>query len=127
MEDKKTKNILTDARWATLKKRFLKSEYKARFKLADSDIEYINDRGINTIKNHANDFVIKRLVAENPKNDGRQTPMKGHPVFVAQHATGTCCRQCLKKWHRIATGKKLTDDQVAYIVDVIMRWLTDNM
>ncbi len=31
----------------------------------------------------------------------RQTPFRGHPVFIAQHATATCCRECLAKWHRI--------------------------
>ncbi len=30
--------------------------------------------------------------AAEPRNDGKQTPFRGHPVFTAQHATATCCR-----------------------------------
>ena len=56
-------------------------------------------------------------------NDGKQTPMKGHPVFIAQHATGTCCRGCLEKWHKISKGVALTDNQVNYVVALIMEWI----
>jgi len=47
------------------------------------------------IEQHARDFVNECLAPELPKNDGKQTPMKNHPVFIAQHATATCCRKCL--------------------------------
>ncbi len=36
--------------------------------------------------------------------------MKGHPVFVAQHATATCCRECIRKWHKNTTGKRVKPD-----------------
>ena len=75
------------------------------------------------IRAHARDIVAKRLSAENPENDGKQTPMKGHPVFLAQHATACCCRTCLEKWHSIPAGKVLTQEEQAYIVDVLMDWI----
>jgi len=53
----------------------------------------------------------------------KQTPMRGHPVFIAQHATATCCRGCLAKWHRIAQGQPLTPEQIDYIITVLARWL----
>ena len=56
-------------------------------------------------------------------HDGKQTPMKGHPVFIAQHATATCCRSCLAKWHHIADDHDLTTEEVHYIVQVIMTWI----
>ena len=56
-------------------------------------------------------------------NDGKQTPTKGHPVFVAQHATATCCRECIRKWHKIQPGKELSRIQQDYLVDVIMTWI----
>jgi len=41
----------------------------------------------------------------------------------AQHATATCCRSCLQKWHGIAKGKELTEEQIDYIAGVIRHWL----
>jgi len=85
-----------------------KSEFRSRFHLSEKDKAYISD---------------KRLAAENPENDGKQTPMKGHPVFIAQHATACCCRSCLEKWHHVPAGKILTKDEQSYIADVIMAWI----
>ena len=56
--------------------------------MSESDRKYIEDKGIELIKSHAADFVAKRLSPENPENDGKQTPMKGHPIFKAQHEIG---------------------------------------
>ena len=58
-----------------------------------------------------------------PRNDGRQTPYRNHPVFVAQHATATCCRSCLETWHDIPKGRRLDRDERAYVVEVIGRWI----
>ena len=91
--------------------------------ISGKDIEIIKQKGNDTIRSHAKDFVEKRLSAENPDNDGKQTPMKGHPVFIAQHATACCCRSCLEKWHNIPAGKNLTDSEQEYIIDVIMEWI----
>ncbi len=100
-----------------------KSKFRSKFKLSVVDKDYIADKGMDTIKSHAIDFIAKRLAPANPQNDGKQTPMKGHPVFIAQHATATCCRGCLEKWHKIAQGKQLSDRQQEYIVKVIMTWI----
>jgi predicted Fe-S protein YdhL (DUF1289 family) len=56
-------------------------------------------------------------------NDGKQTPFRGHPVFVAQHATATCCRGCLAKWHGIPRGRPLEEGEKAHILAVLERWL----
>ena len=80
----------------------------------------------DVLENHAFDFVNKRLADAYPKNDGKQTPMRGHPVFIAQHATATCCRSCLSKWHYIPIGQALTNEQRIYMVEVILRWITLN-
>ena len=80
---------------------------------------------METVLDHARDFVRSRLADAEPKNDGRQTPWGNHPVFVAQHATATCCRGCLEKWHGIPKGKPLSDAEQTYIVSVIERWLQD--
>lgn len=112
--DEKIKNILD---------RLSKSKFRSSFHLKDKDILYIEDKGIDKIRNHAYDFVTKRLADTSNVTDGKQTPMKGHPVFIAQHATGTCCRRCLEKWHYINKNKNMTDDDIKYVVDIIMSWI----
>ena len=100
-----------------------RSDFRSRFHLNVMDKNYIREKGMGTIRSHAMDFVSKRLSAENPEHDGKQTPMKGHPVFIAQHATACCCRSCLEKWHHIPAGKVLTADEQQYIVDILMEWI----
>ncbi len=99
------------------------SKFRARFTLHDKELRYLHETGPALIERHAREFVTSRLAPSSPKNDGKQTPMKNHPVFIAQHATATCCRKCLEKWHRIKTGEELTDDQIDYVVTVIMYWI----
>ena len=82
---------------------------------------------MDTVRKHAQDFIAKRLSPAAPANDGRQTPMRGHPVFVAQHATATCCRGCLAKWHGIAEGEALSESEQEYLADVIMEWIRRQM
>lgn len=103
--------------------RLQKSAFRCRFKLKDKELAYIREKGLPVIRNHACDFISKRLAPAQPLNDGKQTPMRGHPVFIAQHATATCCRGCLAKWHGIPTGRELTEKEQAYIVDCIMTWI----
>jgi hypothetical protein len=103
--------------------RLAKSKFRSSFKLGKTERAYLQDKGLRVIEKHARDFVKERLAPALPKNDGKQTPIKNHPVFIAQHATATCCRKCLAKWHRIDKGKQLTPQQVDYIVLVIMYWL----
>ena len=106
--------------------RLSRSRFRSRFALSDKDREYISEKGIETIRSHAKDLIGKRLAPAIPENDGKQTPMKGHPVFIAQHATGTCCRGCLYKWHGIPEGQELTDKEQEYVVGVIMEWISRN-
>lgn len=101
-----------------------KSTFRAGFKLNAHDRHYLQQKGISEVLNHAEDFVAKRLAPAVIANDGKQTPMRGHPVFVAQHATATCCRGCLQKWHQLPLGQDLTLEEQAYVVVVIERWLT---
>lgn len=103
------------------------SKFRNSFKLKQKDLNYINQKGLDTIKSHAYDFINKRLALKEIPNDGKQTPMRGHPVFIAQHATATCCRGCLSKWHNIEKGRKLTNEEVDYIVNIIMMWVTKNI
>lgn len=107
--------------------RLSRSAFRSRFRLRTTELDYIRAKGLATIRQHAGDFVCQRLAPAFPPNDGRQTPMRGHPVFVAQHATGCCCRGCLAKWHGIPAGRPLTEAEQAYVVEVLMAWIGRQM
>lgn len=107
--------------------RLSKSNFRSRFCLRAKEKQYVRDKGMETIRRHAADFVCNRLAPAVIPNDGKQTPMRGHPAFIAQHATGTCCRKCLSKWHYIPPGTQLTQAQQDYVVDVIMAWIERQM
>ena len=111
----------------SLFQRLGQSEFRSSFSLKSNDRNYVQEKGMDTVKMHAQDFIAKRLSPAAPANDGRQTPMRGHPVFVAQHATATCCRGCLAKWHGIAEGAALSESEQEYLVDVIMEWIRRQM
>ncbi len=98
------------------------SKFRSSFHLKDSDIDYIDAKGFDIIEKHAYDFLNSRLRVK-LSNDGKQTPYKGHPVFIAEHATATCCRGCVAKWYKFSETQDLTDDQIDYLVRVIMTWI----
>jgi len=99
------------------------STFRSSFQLRDKDLAYLQQKGLSTVLDHAEDFIGKRLAPAVIGNDGKQTPMRGHPVFVAQHATACCCRGCLQKWHQIPQGRELTLAEQAYMVVVLEKWL----
>ena len=99
------------------------SKFRSSFHLKQKDIDYINEKGLEVIRQHAQDFIAKREAPAVIPNDGKQTPTKGHPVFIAQHATATCCRECIRKWHKMQPGRELSQIQQDYLVDVIMIWI----
>ncbi len=100
-----------------------RSRFRSRFHLSPRDRDYVRIKGLDAISRHAADFVARRLAPADPPNDGRQTPMRGHPVFVAQHATACCCRGCLARWHHIPPGHSLTAAEQRYVVRVLMAWI----
>ena len=107
--------------------RLAKSDFRSRFHLSKKDREYVMEKGLPTIQKRAEDFVAKRIAPALIPNDGKQTPMRGHPVFLAQHATGCCCRGCFFKWHHIPAGRALTKEEQEYAVAVLMAWIEKQM
>lgn len=124
--------ILTDARHIPAVRHLdelfaalARSRFRRSFALGPKEREYLAAKGATTVLGHARDFIAQRLAPAAPRNDGKQTPFRGHPVFVAQHATATCCRGCLAKWHGIERGRPLTAEEQAHVVAAIARWLED--
>jgi len=101
------------------------SKFRSRFRLGVKERTYLHEKTLAVVLQHGRRFIVERLADAQPKNDGRQTPMRGHPVFVAQHATATCCRGCLAKWHRIPQGQPLSAEEVEYVVAVLAQWLEE--
>jgi hypothetical protein len=100
-----------------------RSPFRSRIHLEEKELGYLRTKGMDEVLKHAAEFIEKRLAPASPVNDGKQTPWRNHPVFVAQHATATCCRGCLQKWHQIPKGRELTTQEQQYIVNVIGTWL----
>lgn len=112
-----------DEWYQQLFERLSHSKFRSSFHLKQKDFDYIQEKGLDKIREHACDFIAKREAPAVILNDGKQTPMRGHPVFIAQHATATCCRECIRKWHKIQPGHELSKVQQEYLVDIIMTWI----
>lgn len=122
------KFIKSDKEIEELLKSLNNTKFRGSFHLNNKMFTYVQDKGFDKIESDAYDLITKRLAPDVIANDGKQTPMKQvHPVFIAQHATGTCCRGCLERIHHIEKGRELTKDEIDYIVKVIMMWVKKEM
>ena len=106
-------------------KRLRTSPFRHRFRLLEKEKNYLANRGLEEIMEDGREFVEKRIGPAHPKNDGKQTPMRNHPVFIAQHATASCCRKCLEKWHKIPQGNALSEEEKGYVLKLIRAWIED--
>jgi hypothetical protein len=107
--------------------RLAASAFRRKFRLRGRELAYLQTWGVPHVMKQAADLIGKRLAPAQPLNDGRQTPWGNHPVFVAQHATATCCRGCLEKTHEIAKGHELTAAEREHVLAVIERWLRSQL
>lgn len=103
-----------------------KSKFRSGFHLTEKERRYLEEKGTAVIRGHARDFVKQKLAPAEPLNDGKQTPMHGHPVFKAMHATACCCRGCLNKWYGVPAHKELTEAQQQKIINLLMAWIERN-
>lgn len=101
-----------------------KTEFRGSFHLNQQMKNYVKEKGISKIEADAYFLIKQRLAPTNPKNDGKQTPMRQvHPVFIAEHACGCCCRGCLERIHHIPKGRELSFQEIDYIIKVLMTWI----
>ncbi|MBQ4491266.1 MAG: DUF4186 domain-containing protein [Pyramidobacter sp.] len=103
-----------------------RSTFRSSFHLTQKEWAYLEEKGTDVIRRHAADFVRKKLAPAEPVNDGRQTPMRGHPVFKSMHATACCCRGCLNKWYKVSLHRELTESEQQRIVNLLMAWISRN-
>ena len=100
-----------------------RSRFRSGFCLTKKEQAYIAEKGMDPVRRHAADFVRLKLAPAAQPNDGKQTPMHGHPAFKAMHATACCCRGCLCKWYRIRPDRPLTENEQQRIVNLLMAWI----
>jgi hypothetical protein len=100
-----------------------RSNFRSKFRLTPKDQNYISIKGLETIKKHSLQFINSRVATDFPKNDGKQTPMRGHPVFISQHATATCCWKCIQKWYGIEKGRAMNAEKIDYVVAMIIGFI----
>lgn len=100
-----------------------RSKFRSGFHLTQKERAYLEEKGMDTMRRHAEDFVRQKLAPAKPVNDGKQTPMHGHPVFKAMHATACCCRGCLNKWYRVPLHRELTENEQQRVVNLLMAWI----
>lgn len=106
--------------------RLKRSQFRSRFTLKGRELLYLKEKGIDTVMTHARSFIDERLAPADIPNDGKQTPMRNHPVFIAQHATASCCRKCLMKWHGIpASAHALTKEEKEYVLSLLRKWMEE--
>jgi hypothetical protein len=118
---------LSDKEWQALKAKLETDGRLEKFVLGEPEQEYVTSRGMEILRLHAADFVNKRLAPAKPKNDGRQTPTKGHPVFIAQHACGCNDRASVQEFFGYEMGRELSENEVDKIVDAILRWIEEHL
>ena len=111
--------------WPLWKARFARSPFRSRFRLGDVESRQLLQVGWEGARHQAETLIRRRLAPAFPEHDGRQTPMRGHFVFVAQHATACCCRGCLAKWHGIPAGRPLSEAEIGYVTALLLCWLRD--
>lgn len=103
------------------------SRFRSGFYLTRKEREYVAEKGIELVRSHAADFVRLKLALPAQENDGKQTPMHGHPAFKAMHATACCCRGCLYKWYKVKPDRALTENEQERIVNLLMAWIEKAM
>ena len=118
---------LPQEQWRQLWARLGQSRFRRRFALREPERTYARHLGLLRVAAHAQGIVRRRLAPARVPRDGKQTPYRGHPVFVAQHATATCCRKCLALWHALPRGRALDPHEQRYVVAVILRFLLEQL
>lgn len=112
--------------YSQMLERLKRSRFRSSFHLGEKERKTIESLGIDKIREHAQDFFEKRI-RKKVENDGHQTPWNGHPIFVAQHATATCCRKCINKWYGIDQKKELNNEEVDRLVNIVMAWIKSEL
>jgi exodeoxyribonuclease V alpha subunit len=106
--------------------KLLKSKFRRKFHLNDADFQIIDKKGLDLLWEETK-LILQDRVSVLKENDGMQTPFKGHPCFVGQHALGLCCRNCIEKWHGIPKELELEENHLDYFADLLLAWYAQEL
>jgi hypothetical protein len=84
-------------------------------------------KGCLALREAAVERLRKSIGRAEPARDGRQTPFEGNILYYAQHALACCCRTCLEYWHGIPKGRELAEDEIAYLVELVMCFVAERL
>jgi hypothetical protein len=102
--------------------RLERSKFRSGIHLNEKEKIFVVNKGMQKIGEDAYDILDKKIRIKRD-SDGKQTPWHGHPVFVAQHGTATCCRKCIEKWYKIPQNKVLDERETKFFLEIILRWI----
>lgn len=89
-------------------------------------LDYAVRAGRRTLESRIESRIRSRIGKAQPYKDGQQTPTshdRANALDFAQHAVAACCRKCVNYWHGIPMGRPLADDEVAYLSELVRRYL----
>ena len=104
--------------------------YFWHIQLTQRALNHARRKGRKQLRERVKIHLSKAIGPANPWHDGFQTPMmKDAPTAIpyAQHATATCCRKCLEYWHGIPQGQPISDQDLAYLTDLLCRYLEERI
>ena len=59
--------------------------------------------------------------------DSTQTPKGKDIIYLAQHATGTCCRRCIEEWYGINKEEIMNEEQINFLTEIIMTYINEKV
>jgi hypothetical protein len=88
-------------------------------------MNYAKRKGKLGLIETAEHFLRKYIAKPADAFSSISTSMDGNPIHYAQHATATCCRRCIEKWHGIPPDRYLQEDEILYFLRLVQLFIND--
>lgn len=107
-----------------LQKECVRFYYWNLIEISEGAINHARRKGRIEMRQHAEKVIRNRLGAAENAGDGYWVPWESNDaVNYARHATATCCRGCIQYWHGIEAERALSEGEIQYLVDLVMRFI----
>lgn len=111
-----------------LKHEHVRHEFWCAVELTERALTYARKRGRTGMQVAAHAIIRTSVGKPRDAFDGRRTPWetspKAHILHFAQHATATCCRQCIQVWYGIPTDRPLNEADIEYFAQLLFCYVT---
>jgi hypothetical protein len=114
---------------AALKHERIRHEFWCTTSLTPRKVANARKLGRSGVLDSARQRIGKKLQNPGKFADWGQIPFEqgGSIIHFAQHATATCCRRCIEAWYGIDRRQALTEEQIAYFAELILRYVVDHV